>query len=510
MQPPGESTSSSKEWPALGQPKKRKGHTPKATSFAAALKAKELEEGGQQTVTDVQTSEKAPAISWEERKAAVRAAKLANKEERRLRREENVRRQLQAPTGYRVQMISSVPGANPTVLGKGGKGTTFQNAELSFPELGARNVAKRIQEPINISQTGPPETVKPEGAAPSRKKKPDKHLVVTLEHLIKSRPKKIVTVKKRKVKLKTVFQEQLSGNPLDSSKPVRHRGKVREVPRAKRKSSLKNAILAYRKLKQLQREGTEKLQSNEKLADTESEDPALDTISEVQIESAPVCEPDFCQPISFKDIFHSRKFRDYCDNMLGKDLEDSVETLLKALAQMQDKSYQKDPQKYKKRILSGLHETKKAINMRKAKLVIIAPDLEKCPQPGGLDSKIAEIISLAKETSTPYLFSIGRRKLGKILFKKVPVSCAAITNPEGAEELLKTALALMHIKKSEYAAANVQQPLLSNPICEEKQSDVNRLVVSSLLNALEQSLQAPKTSEFLRVIDAIHANEESD
>jgi ribosomal protein L7Ae-like RNA K-turn-binding protein len=52
---------------------------------------------------------------------------------------------------------------------------------------------------------------------------------------------------------------------------------------------------------------------------------------------------------------------------------------------------------------------------------------------GGLDSKILDLISLCKENNTPYAFCIGRRKLGKIFMKKVPVSCAAIVNADGAE-----------------------------------------------------------------------------
>jgi hypothetical protein len=41
-------------------------------------------------------------------------------------------------------------------------------------------------------------------------------------------------------------------------------------------------------------------------------------------------------------------------------------------------------------------------------------------------------------------------------------------------------------------------------------ADVNKLVVSSLLTALEESLQVSQVPEFLKVIDSIEANNESD
>jgi len=68
--------------------------------------------------------------------------------------------------------------------------------------------------------------------------------------------------------------------------------------------------------------------------------------------------------------------------MISKDLEDSFQSFLKVIVEMQDKSYHKDPIKHKKRILSGMHEARKSITAKKAKILIIAPDLEKCPQPG--------------------------------------------------------------------------------------------------------------------------------
>jgi len=98
------SKESIKEWPALGQSSSRRKLNPKANSFAAAVKVQHAEvgEGKSNSIAeptrslDSQQSE----CSWEEKKAAIRAAKLAQKEEKRIKREENARRKLFAPKGY--------------------------------------------------------------------------------------------------------------------------------------------------------------------------------------------------------------------------------------------------------------------------------------------------------------------------------------------------------------------------------------------------------------------------
>jgi hypothetical protein len=99
----------SKEWPALGQEKiSRKKFQPRVGSFAAAVKVTNSVAEPSQERTDVKlgNSEKnsgqqaCQSLSWEERNAANRAAKLAQKEEKKIKREENARRQLLAPKGY--------------------------------------------------------------------------------------------------------------------------------------------------------------------------------------------------------------------------------------------------------------------------------------------------------------------------------------------------------------------------------------------------------------------------
>ncbi|MEQ2276916.1 Selenocysteine insertion sequence-binding protein 2 [Xenotaenia resolanae] len=81
---------------------------------------------------------------------------------------------------------------------------------------------------------------------------------------------------------------------------------------------------------------------------------------------------------------HSRKFRDYCSQMLRKDLDECVTSLLKELVRFQDRLYQKDPMKarMKRRIVMGLREVLKHLKLKKVKCVIISPNCERSQSKG--------------------------------------------------------------------------------------------------------------------------------
>lgn len=52
----------------------------------------------------------------------------------------------------------------------------------------------------------------------------------------------------------------------------------------------------------------------------------------------------------------------------------------------------------------------------------------------GLDGLVQKLKAKCDEDEVPYLFSIRRWKLGRIMLKKVPVSCIGIINYDGAEQ----------------------------------------------------------------------------
>lgn len=114
---------------------------------------------------------------------------------------------------------------------------------------------------------------------------------------------------------------------------------------------------------------------------------------------------------------------------------ETTENLLQHLRNFQQKQHQKNPEKYKKRYVTGLNEVRKFLDVKKIKLLIIAPDLEPNVGEGGLDEAIEQMKVSCEESHVPYLFSLKRRKIGYILFKKVPVSCVGILSYEGCEEI---------------------------------------------------------------------------
>lgn len=87
--------------------------------------------------------------------------------------------------------------------------------------------------------------------------------------------------------------------------------------------------------------------------------------------------------------------------------------------------------KANKRYVVGFKEVKKFLVVKRLKLVIIAPDLERNSE---VDRVVEEIKALANEHNIPYVFSIKRRHIGYLLLKKVPVSCLGIFDYQGTTE----------------------------------------------------------------------------
>ncbi|KAL6465447.1 hypothetical protein MHYP_G00255800 [Metynnis hypsauchen] len=271
-------------------------------------------------------------------------------------------------------------------------------------------------------------------------------------------------------------QERIAHNPLDSTCPLVKKGKQREVPKAKKPTPLKRVILKER----------EERKQNRLL---EERDPARTTSGEDQIETNSSQNPEeasesLCKKLahdldltegehsehaiaeetdhtSLQDIstdiaaeenalskdwnpdsnpsrpkIHSRKFREYCSQMLSKDVDECVTTLLKVLVRFQDRLYQKDPMKarMKRRLVMGLREVLKHLKLRKVKCVIISPNCERVQSKGGLDEALHTIIDTCREQSVPFVFALSRKSLGRCVNKAVPVSLVGIFNYDGAQD----------------------------------------------------------------------------
>ncbi|XP_036455116.1 selenocysteine insertion sequence-binding protein 2-like isoform X2 [Colossoma macropomum] len=271
-------------------------------------------------------------------------------------------------------------------------------------------------------------------------------------------------------------QERIAHNPLDSTCPLVKKGKQREVPKAKKPTPLKRVILKER----------EERKQNRLL---EERDPARMTSEEDQIEAHSSENPEeasesICKKLthdldltesehsehaiaeetdqtSSQDMstditaeenalskswnpdsnpsrpkIHSRKFREYCSQMLSKDVDECVTTLLKELVRFQDRLYQKDPMKarMKRRLVMGLREVLKHLKLRKVKCVIISPNCERVQSKGGLDEALHTIIDTCREQGVPFVFALSRKSLGRCVNKAVPVSLVGIFNYDGAQD----------------------------------------------------------------------------
>ncbi|CAG08112.1 unnamed protein product, partial [Tetraodon nigroviridis] len=264
-------------------------------------------------------------------------------------------------------------------------------------------------------------------------------------------------------------QDKIAHNPLDSTSPLVKKGKQREVPKAKKPTPLKKVILKEREERKQRRLLEERgllpeqeswpaeeaaaeeqhnttdevgsppeelcellaLNAANQVAKGHDEEPEKDKTVEQQTTATPSAS----YPTSRLKI-HSRKFRDYCTQMLSKDVDECVTTLLKELVRFQDRLYQKDPMKarMKRRLVMGLREVQKHLKLRKLKCVIISPNCERIQSKGGLDEALHTIIDTCREQEVPFVFALSRKALGRCVNKAVPVSLVGIFNYDGAQD----------------------------------------------------------------------------
>uniref|UniRef100_H2XSD2 Ribosomal protein eL8/eL30/eS12/Gadd45 domain-containing protein n=1 Tax=Ciona intestinalis TaxID=7719 RepID=H2XSD2_CIOIN len=256
-------------------------------------------------------------------------------------------------------------------------------------------------------------------------------------------------------------------NALDSTAPLIKKGKEREVPKPKKPSALKKVILKEREekkehhLKQL----TTMLSPE---TDVPPYPPALYKI--------PVC--CFSKSVVFLSVpsddekslghdtntevsvsipptvpqIHSRRYREYCCQVLDKRVDEMSNQMLQRLVYFQDRLYKTDPAKAKRkrRVVLGFREVTKHLKMKKLRCVIISPNLEKIESKGGLDDVLHEILDLCKEQNIPYVFALGKKALGRAVSKTVPVSIVGVFDYSGAEAQFKQLVELVKEAQLQY------------------------------------------------------------
>jgi len=153
---------------------------------------------------------------------------------------------------------------------------------------------------------------------------------------------------------------------------------------------------------------------------------------------------------------HSRKFREYCSHFIDEDLNTVVINFLIELMRLQDKIYHKQKDapvnmfKTKRKFFVGLREVSKFLKLKKIKMLIIASDIEPVKGTDGLNDVMNNVLEEARQQSVFTVFTMSRFPLGRILKKKVPVSCIGIRDYMGCEAFVKDLEIMVGAKTVEY------------------------------------------------------------
>ncbi|XP_010729187.2 selenocysteine insertion sequence-binding protein 2 isoform X2 [Larimichthys crocea] len=318
-------------------------------------------------------------------------------------------------------------------------------------------------------------------------------------------------------------QAKIAHNPLDSTSPLVKKGKQREVPKAKKPTPLKKVILKEREERKQRRlleergllpeneceTANDAAEEEQEQCDTNATDDAgslteeLDDQSEINVTNQMVKEVDeetdkdetadqqTSSPVTCpasRPKIHSRKFRDYCSQMLSKDVDECVTSLLKELVRFQDRLYQKDPMKarMKRRIVMGLREVLKHLKLRKVKCVVISPNCERIQSKGGLDEALYTIIDTCREQGVPFVFALSRKALGRCVNKAVPVSLVGIFNYDGAQDYYHKMIELSSEARTAYEVMVSSLEQTGQAEVEQVANTEEELQISSLAEEAER------------------------
>ncbi|XP_058521865.1 selenocysteine insertion sequence-binding protein 2-like isoform X1 [Ochotona princeps] len=272
-----------------------------------------------------------------------------------------------------------------------------------------------------------------------------------------------------------------SFNSLDITSSKVKKGKEKEITKLKRPTALKKVILKEREEKKGRLTVDHNPLGSEEPTEmhldfiddlpqeiVSQEDAGLSMPSDASLspasQNSPYCMTPVSQgspassgigsPMASSTItkIHSKRFREYCNQVLCKEIDECVTLLLQELVSFQERIYQKDPvrAKARRRLVMGLREVTKHMKLNKIKCVIISPNCEKIQSKGGLDEALYNVIAMAREQEIPFVFALGRKALGRCVNKLVPVSVVGIFNYFGAENLFNKLVELTEEARKAY------------------------------------------------------------
>jgi selenocysteine insertion sequence-binding protein 2 len=258
-----------------------------------------------------------------------------------------------------------------------------------------------------------------------------------------------------------------SANPLDS-KPAPKRGKEREQPKPRKPTKLKRIINKELEENQKQRQQfhSKIKQSNEKDPQSEPETSCINVFHEstsasctdesnnetdddddeiLDHEPTSQLQTPYSHQMpesNIKQQIHDAGFREYCSQLIDRQLDELCIQLLLTLKRFQDRKkqqFQSNPERArcKRRFVHGIREVTKHLRLQRLKCVLIAPDCQSIESQGGLNDALEKIINLCKEQNIPYIFTLNRQKLGRCLNKISRISTIGIFDYSGVDQIYK-------------------------------------------------------------------------
>uniref|UniRef100_A0A8C0H986 SECIS binding protein 2 n=1 Tax=Chelonoidis abingdonii TaxID=106734 RepID=A0A8C0H986_CHEAB len=288
-------------------------------------------------------------------------------------------------------------------------------------EEASKSSGKKSQIPVKLDLGGMLAVLEQKQHA-EKSKQSSKPVVLSVGGAIPLLSKEPTTVTKNQ----QLNQGKTPHNPLDSSAPLVKKGKQREVPKAKKPTSLKKIILKEREQR--------KQHLLEQTTIPKDDGDTVHQCEESTTEDQTLTQDTKTEYLTLEQLLIF--FSSYCSQVLSKEVDSCVTDLLKELVRFQDRLYQKDPvkAKTKRRLVMGLREVLKHLKLKKLKCVIISPNCEKIQSKGGLDETLHTIIDCACEQNIPFVFALNRKALGRCVNKAVPVSVVGIFSYDGAQD----------------------------------------------------------------------------
>eukprot|EP00850_Spirogloea_muscicola_P017908 SM000158S02040 [mRNA] locus=s158:295160:298943:- [translate_table: standard] len=129
----------------------------------------------------------------------------------------------------------------------------------------------------------------------------------------------------------------------------------------------------------------------------------------------------------------------YCNQVITTELNRVTTELLKELLRFQERAKAKDALKAKKkrRLVVGLREVSRAVRTKRAKCIIVAPNIEEITSEGGLDSTVTSILQQAEANEVTVVFALTKSRIAQAFGRRVRMSTVAICDYDGANGLFK-------------------------------------------------------------------------